>query len=607
MKQNIVRYLHIAHRNLYFGWHAYAQLRHVLHLANPCLSPSTGISMPPNKKSLRRPIRSCVWIALLVCSATGAAFASIEGTAHDLSASGYGKGNTCSFCHTPHGILDNTPLWNHQLSEAVYQIYQSSSLQAEVGQPTGASKLCLSCHDGTVALGSKVRGGTGKSYISPGKGNLGTDLSDDHPISFVYSANLAVEDRQLRSPGVLPEQLRLDESGELQCTTCHDPHDNQFGDFLVMPNEESRMCTSCHDLKGWNTASHQSSTASIRSTGDPYLQSSAYDTVRAMACGSCHRSHSAGGHERLLHYAAEEDNCLNCHNGQVAQTNLVQDFLKFSAHDVKGYEEIHDPKESAVTMSRHVECVDCHNPHAADDSTGEAPIVSGVLKGVTGITSSGSATTEARYEYEVCFKCHADNPDRVPSEITRQVTQTNTRLEFDPTNPSYHPVISAGTNPRVPSLLPEYTPASIIKCIDCHSSDPSSSAKGPHGSHYPPLLAYRYETIDGTQESPAAYELCYRCHSRNSILNDESFKEHKEHIEKGATCSACHDPHGISSSQGSAQNHSHLINFDISIVGPDPKTGRLEFEDLGTFRGRCYLTCHGENHSPEEYPKHDDF
>ncbi len=555
------------------------------------------------KPNMNRYLCICVWVILLFYGASHKVIASIEGTAHDLSASGFGKGNTCSFCHTPHGVLSDTPLWNHQMSKAVYQIYQSSSLQAEVGQPTGASKLCLSCHDGTVALGSKVRGKTGNSFISPGTVNLGTDLSDDHPISFVYSENLAAEDRQLRSPGNLPEQLRLDETGELQCTTCHDPHDNQYGDFLVMPNEESRMCTSCHDLTGWSTSSHQSSTASVRSAEDAALQASGHDTVHSLACGSCHRPHSAGGHERLLLHAEEEKNCLNCHNGLVAQTNLVQDVLKISSHNVSGYEEIHDPQESAITMSRHVECVDCHNPHASDDSTGRAPSVNGALKGVSGITFSGSATNEARYEYEVCFKCHADNPDRVTSEITRQITQTNTRLEFDPANPSYHPVIAAGVNREAPSLLPEFTTASIIYCTDCHSSDSSSGAKGPHGSIYPPLLAYRYETIDGTQESPATYELCYRCHSRNSILNNESFAGHARHLNQQIPCSACHDPHGISSSQGSAQNHSHLINFDISIVGRDPQTGRLEFEDLGVFRGRCYLSCHGVNHSPKEYPE----
>ena len=155
----------------------------------------------------------------------------IENTPHDLSA--ISGGNTCSFCHTPHSAVSGTPLWNHKLSDAVYSIYKSSSLEANVGQPTGSSKLCLSCHDGTVALTETISSGlTGGAYIEPGAANLGTDLSDDHPISFIYSPALAIEDTQLRSPLTLPEQLKLDKSGELQCTTCHDPHNNQYGKFL---------------------------------------------------------------------------------------------------------------------------------------------------------------------------------------------------------------------------------------------------------------------------------------------------------------------------------------------------------------------------------------
>ncbi|MHC4686757.1 MAG: cytochrome c3 family protein, partial [Planctomycetota bacterium] len=165
----------------------------------------------------------------------------IDGTPHDLSA--VSGGNACSFCHTPHKAVAGTPLWNHQLSTAVYTIYQSSSLEADVGQPTGSSKLCLSCHDGTVALTETISGGSsGGSYISAGVANLGTDLSDDHPISFVYSAALSVEDVQILPPSTLPGQLRLDRSYELQCTTCHDPHDNQHGNFLVMSNRRSGMC-----------------------------------------------------------------------------------------------------------------------------------------------------------------------------------------------------------------------------------------------------------------------------------------------------------------------------------------------------------------------------
>ncbi|RMF23324.1 MAG: hypothetical protein D6760_05560, partial [Deltaproteobacteria bacterium] len=83
---------------------------------------------------------------------------------------------------------------------------------------------------------------------------------------------------------------------------------------------------------------------------------------------------------------------------------------------------------------------------------------------------------------------------------------------------------------------------------------------------------------------------------------NQSFKEHKKHIQgEKAPCSICHDPHGISITQGTTVNNTHLINFDTSIVQADPKTGRLEFQDDGTRKGRCYLRCHGQSHSPKTY------
>ena len=539
-------------------------------------------------------------LLVLVTMSGSTATALIDGSPHDLSA--VAGGSACSFCHTPHGALSGTPLWSHKLSAAVYRIYQSSSLEANIGQPTGSSKLCLSCHDGTIALTETASGGSdGGTYIAPGAGNLGTDLSDDHPISFVYSAALPIEDVQIRPPSALPEQLKLDRSGELQCTTCHAPHDNRYGDFLVMPNRGSMMCVWCHDLSGWISSSHESSTALASVADDSYLQSSENTTVAENGCLSCHRPHSAGGHERLLHFARSEDNCLNCHNGSVANTNLRSDLTKFSRHDVVRYEGIHDLKESPTAAARHVECVDCHNPHATQDTVAQAPVVPGAMRGVSGVTASGSVTQQVQYEYEVCFKCHGDNPSRPGSAITRQITQTNTRLEFDPSNPSFHPVVSPGANRNVPSLKLPMTVATMIYCVDCHSSDSASGTKGPHGSNYPGLLAYRYETSDYTQESTYSYELCYRCHSRNSILNDESFPEHKKHLSEQVPCSACHDAHGISTAQGTTLNNSHLMNFDTTIARSDTTTGRLEFEDTGVFHGRCFLECHNKRHSPEEY------
>ena len=546
-------------------------------------------------KSITVVIRAC----LIFIVAAPPALASIKNSPHDLTA--LEQGDVCSFCHTPHGAISYTPLWNHKLSETVYKIYQSSSLDAKVGQPTGSSKTCLSCHDGTVALTHTQRKKGSGVYITPGESNIGTDLSDDHPISFVYTDELSVKDSQIRPASSLPEQLKLDRANELQCTTCHNAHENKYGHFLVMSNQGSQLCTSCHDLEEWDDSSHKNSTVSISGASDIYLKKSQYTTVADNGCGNCHRPHSAGGHERLLHFAKSEDSCLNCHNGSVARTNLRTAFSKPSRHNVYKYRNVHDLKESPIQSPRHVECVDCHNPHVVQDTIGQAPLVGGLMGKVSGVTASGGSTDRAQYEYEVCFKCHGDNPNRIESKITRQITQTNVRLEFDPGNPSYHPLISPGVNQNVPSLIPPLTVGSMIYCIDCHNSDDSTDTKGPHGSSYSPLLAYNYETSDFTQDNDFSYNLCYKCHSHNSILNNESFPKHSVHLEDEIPCSACHDAHGISSSQGTSLNNSHLINFDSSIVSADPVSGTLEFEDQGTFSGRCFLTCHGKNHSPEEY------
>jgi len=99
---------------------------------------------------------AAICLTILTGPSVRAGSGSIRGTPHDLSP--VPGGGSCSFCHTPHGALPGTPLWSHKLSTAVYKIYESSSLKAKVGQPTGSSKLCLSCHDGTVALTETLTG-----------------------------------------------------------------------------------------------------------------------------------------------------------------------------------------------------------------------------------------------------------------------------------------------------------------------------------------------------------------------------------------------------------------------------------------------------------------
>lgn len=509
---------------------------------------------------------------------------------HNLSAGGPGtiratsEDEVCIFCHTPHNASPIRPLWNRELPTSSYTVYESRSLDAQPGQPTGASKLCLSCHDGTIALGSVVSRDQviqmvgGVTVMPPGASNLGTDLSDDHPISFQYTSSLWQKDQKLTHPSGLPSQLKLDPNQELQCTTCHDAHNNAFGDFLTMANLNSELCMSCHQISTTTISSHTT-------------------------CNSCHKTHTAPSGPYLLGHATISTTCTGCHDGsRPGAANIAADLAKVSVHDTES--EV-DPPEP---LYQHATCADCHEPHTMKTGIAVAPALQPTLGTIDGVSSSGSAISTAQNEFQVCFKCHADQ-NAIPSPpIPRKIVQSNTRLEFDPNAISFHPVEAPGKNPNVPSLKAPWTTASVMYCSDCHNSSTGTKAggsgpNGVHGSNEDPLLIARYVTADFTTESASTYALCYRCHNRtgsNGILSDKSFKLHKKHVvDEKTPCSACHDAHGIASAQGNQTNNSNLINFDISIV--QPYNGQTKWVDLGLYHGSCTLTCHGEQHNNEDY------
>ncbi|MCC6680318.1 MAG: hypothetical protein IT445_05385 [Phycisphaeraceae bacterium] len=545
---------------------------------------------------------------LLACftALTLAQSSSVQDTKHNLTASGPGTvkvgggGESCRFCHTPHAANPIAPLWNREDPGTYYQTYESSTLVAHVPQPSGSSRLCLSCHDGTIALAqtynSRNAPGGYTVYLSPqDRGYLGTDLSDDHPISFTYDSGLATTKGSLAQPAAIPPQLPLDHEGRLQCTTCHDPHDDSFGQFLRMDNRGSALCASCHQYDGWSQSAHATSGSSLSAAVVDSWDNLKAATVAEAGCESCHRPHSAGGRQRLLRHEAEDANCFNCHDGSVAQTNLVNAMNLLSTHPIATTTGVHDPTENPMTMTQHVECADCHNPHRAS-ATGvrQAPFIQPALTGASGMNASGAAVTEARFEYEVCYKCHSTRNFARPV-VDRYEGANNIAQEFSPTNASYHPVESPGINSNVPSLLPEYQNVTHIYCTDCHGSDNPNDAQGPHGSRYAPLLVNNYTTRDNAIESSQTYALCYQCHNRSSILSNQSYAGHSLHVvDQHASCATCHDPHGV-------ERNSNLINFDTDVVAPAASGQGPTYMDQGAFSGSCTLSCHGKDHQDTTY------
>jgi predicted CXXCH cytochrome family protein len=550
----------------------------------------------------------------------------VVNSVHNLSVTGPGtikataETDTCIFCHTAHHSNGATPLWNHNLSGVTnYVVYSSATLDAlglTIPQPNGASRLCLSCHDGTIALGSvnsrtsAISMQNGVTTMPTGPGNLGTDLSGDHPISFVYDAALAAKDPQIKDPGTLTGKVKLDHDGRLQCTACHNPHDNQFGNFLVMDNTGSALCLACHNVAGWQSSPHSLSGQTVTPTVPNALRRDQTvklktTSVAAMGCENCHTPHFAGARERLMKFAAPEQNCLPCHNGSIAGVkNVAADFQKTSIHPVTQNGNAHSPTEDIInSATRHVTCADCHDSHGMKAATKGQAKLADASPGVMGVNASGVAMKVAGKEYEVCLRCHGDSVARGPSRVNRVVAETNQ---------SFHPVESMGKNRNVPSLLAPWTISSTMECTDCHNSDQSpaaggSGANGPHGSIFPPLLERQLILTDYTPESPANYALCYKCHSRDSILNDQSFRAvnsqgqsrgHRFHVvDLKTACTTCHDSHGAAGAK-------NLINFNSDYVTPSASLPSAPmYMSTGNFSGTCALTCHGKDHAAISYPQ----
>ncbi len=207
------------------------------------------------------------WLAaaVLLSTALSADAGSIMGSPHDFTVYNWSGGQVCIACHNPQSAntsVTAAPQWNHTLSAQSYTLYATTSLKANVNQPGMRSKLCLSCHDGTVAVDS-FGGASGTQYISRAK-NVGVTLKDDHPIGFVYDTALANLSGTLFDPvsktvtigsgsatqtGTIAS-LMLYDGGQVECSSCHDVHNKYTtgtSGLMKVGSAGSAICMACHN------------------------------------------------------------------------------------------------------------------------------------------------------------------------------------------------------------------------------------------------------------------------------------------------------------------------------------------------------------------------
>jgi len=299
----------------------------------------------------------------------------------------------------------------------------------------------------------------------------------------------------------------------------------------------------------------------------------------AKNCTPCHSGHGTAGTPMLKDSGDEA--CLVCHESGATLPGRREELgidLGATPADIRS--ELSKP-----VIHPNALCVDCHSVH------GVATIPRGGVDDLNVGIQKPSTKRGFTIEADLCLSCHGS---RAPSPVDPH----DIGLLFDPTNPSFHPVLAIGVG-ESPSLLAPLTPDSMINCTSCHTNDDSVGPIGPHGSRISGLLGADYNRQDGQPESATSYALCYACHDRSIILSENAlFQYHQKHISgEGAPCGLCHDPHGATAGRA-------LIRFNepTSITGVSASgSGRLEFVSSAPGSGACYLTCHGKNHDPLGY------
>jgi len=230
----------------------------------------------------------------------------IQGTSHDFLAEDAAVvgGDTaamttepiglCTFCHTPHKAISTELLWNHTLSTNSFS-WDVPATTAGTQFPTftgdtykGATAKCLSCHDGSVAIGDIAWFMEGKpaTPLNPMQHGateavnvgFGGNMAGNHPVAMPYpylnvpnnyngttnGAMLATADWQADPTANNIRLFNDDGTGNItagpvagktgiECSSCHDPHNRASVDDLFLRGKlvgstqaSGYICLQCH-------------------------------------------------------------------------------------------------------------------------------------------------------------------------------------------------------------------------------------------------------------------------------------------------------------------------------------------------------------------------
>jgi hypothetical protein len=483
-------------------------------------------------------------------------------------------------------------------------------------------------------------GGDFKRYTHHVQGGIPTigDCLKCHYMGDHMNGTVKLLDPDLGFLGVITYDPLNKSSVEGFCMNCHDANG---ANGLMTPFSDNAQVPAI-DANMWNNSSHNG----------------------AISCLDCHDNGHGSNKSTMLgpfNYAGpgtgtdlmneEEAFCLNCHGASgsatvkvhLAFSTYTNTATNFYKHDPGATYRLHKKGEHTGTdfggANRHVECVDCHNPHGVKSGTATAPTLLPTLTGVTGVEPSyagvGAPTgftwlNNVTAEYQVCYKCHSSfttlptylpggfDGNSVVADGLKKLTTGGTNNQvadsrdmakvYNPANASYHPVMAVGKNTGINTATFRigWNSSSRVYCTSCHSNPKSATSgqgRGPHGSQNLHILdqstpggaVANYKTVHGATLATSA-DVCGKCHQDGSYWTNDNlsrFTEHKKHIEgEMGECYLCHNSHG--------GEQFHLMNFNRNepncLTAASPNT-ESAFNHAVTGTNSCVITCHTATHS----------
>mgnify|MGYP001575329390 FL=1 len=404
------------------------------------------------------------------------------------------KSGECAHCHEPHAMFGTTepaPSGAGDAGPDPYLVFK------EYGTTANYSYLCWYCHQNISNINSSG------SPATMGRWSFYQGQS-------VYTASSHYSSPSFDWPGTGGG------AGE--------PWPRR--DRSALPSGNSGSCLNCHTphgIKAVDAANAYDITSPDGSGGVPAAR-------QTVASGNPSVTSDYMIPRQLISW--EENLCERCHDASGPSTKNIQTEINkrypspsaspASGHpiDDTAFAGRHVASEAIPITTKHVECYDCHNPHAVKAPTGvlgdgDGGRVQGMkFVDISGVVRDPATGFRQPYVYEICLKCHGNSfntfiPDQAwPSgghtlrtTVLRGGTfcatninpassctdGSNKRLEFDTAtnsadgfggtlagNRAYHPVAAVGRNTSVAltnSLLGGLTTASTINCTDCHNNE----------------------------------------------------------------------------------------------------------------------------------------